>query len=129
MRNKSQHGTPVVNRCSVILATSKKNQEEIIGRLEAIGGLNQSRSNESYDTGSKIIHTYGYTACDPKNKEHRFSFCRTSGVARNEVPCGELKDIDIEIFFSAKTQKQCERLLSRKNVDVYAPIPNNYKFR
>jgi len=118
----------VIDRTCVIITTSAKNQNEVIDKLTSLKGkvsINPYNDNNSFEKGHKIIFIYGYS--DINNMEG-FSFCITQSVARNEVPCGELSQENIDKYFKVKTETGREKLLSRENKDIYAPIPTSFGF-
>ncbi len=111
----------VIDRTCVILTTSTQNQKDVIDTLISLGGSN---SNNPYDKGNcfekghKVIFIYGHTGIN--DVKHNFSFCITKYVARNQIPCGELFQNNITRYFRVKSNAGREKLLSRKNANIYS---------
>ncbi len=108
-----------IDRSCVIITTSEENQKQVISKLISLGGNTSDdpfRKGRSFSKGHNIVFIYGYGT--------PFQFCITESVARNEVPCGELLQNDIDAYFNVMSQAEAEKLLSRENADIYAPIPH-----
>lgn len=121
-------GKYVIDRTCVIITSSSENQKKVINKLISLGGCNSNNEfdkNNSFENGHIIIYIYGYTGI--KGEKEKFMFCTTKSVARNEYPIGELAQKNIERYFlKVRTNAGKEKLLSRKNVNIYAPYPQKY---